>query len=116
MTRPAQPLPMAPFGCVLDDTQLAEQLARYRQLSGSVLDVDRDGNTARIVFSDQVETELMQHTLAIERSCCSFFTLDYDTSQRALTITTGPEHTAALSALLAALTPVPAVIPKRDSA
>jgi hypothetical protein len=107
---------MAPSGCALDDRQLAEQLARYRQLSGSVLDVNRDGNTARIVFSERVETELVQHTLAIERSCCSFFTLDYDTSQRVLTITTGPEHNAALSELVTAMTAAPAAIPKRDSA
>jgi xanthine/CO dehydrogenase XdhC/CoxF family maturation factor len=116
MTRPAQPLPMAPSGCALDDTQLAEQLGRYRHLSGSVLGIDRDGQTARIVFSERVETELVQNALAIERSCCSFFTLDYDASQRALTITTDQEHAGSLSVLLSALTPAPAAILKRDSA
>jgi hypothetical protein len=100
---------MAPSGCALDDTQLAEQLARYRQLSGSALGVERNGPTARIVFSQRVETELMQHTLAIERRCCNFFTLDYDASQRVLTITTDPKHSNGLTALIAALTPTAAV-------
>ena len=100
----AQPLPMAPSGCGLDDSQLAEQLARYRQLSASVLGVERDGPTTRIAFSQQVQTEVLEQTLAIERRCCSFFTLDYDTSQRVLAITTDPEHNHALSVLLTALT------------
>ena len=76
----AQPLPMAPSGCGLDDSQLAEQLARYRQLSNSVLGVDaRRPDGARSSSSEPIETELLEQTLAIERGCCSFFTLDYDT-------------------------------------
>ena len=42
MSAGARPLPMAPSGCALDDRQLAEQLARYRHLSASVLRVERN--------------------------------------------------------------------------
>jgi hypothetical protein len=55
MSPDARPLPMVPFGCALDDGQLAEQLARYRHLSASVLRVDRDGPAARIQFGERVE-------------------------------------------------------------
>ena len=100
----AHPLPMAPSGCALDGGQLAEQIARYRQLSNSVLDIDRDELTARILLGENVETLLLEQTLAIEHGCCNFFTLDYDPSTRVLTITTDLEHCDGLSALLAALT------------
>jgi hypothetical protein len=117
MSPDARPLPMVPSGCALDDGQLAEQLARYRHLSASVLRVDRDGPAARIQFGERVETELVDRTLAIERGCCSFLTVDYDASQRVLAIATDPEHGRdALSALLSAVTPSPGATAERDNA
>ncbi len=100
-----QPLPMALSGCELDDRQLAEQLSRYRQLSGSVLGVQRQSSTARILFTKDVDTLLLQETLAIERGCCGFFTLDYEPSERVLSIGTDGSHADALSVLLSALAP-----------
>ena len=105
MSPHAQPLPMAPSGCALDDGQLTEQLAHYHHLSPGVLGVERDGPTARILFGEQVETHLLEQTLAIERGCCSFFTMNYDASRRVLAIATDPDHSHALSVLLTALTP-----------
>jgi hypothetical protein len=101
-----QPLPMAPSGCELDDRQLAEQLARYQRLSASVLSVERDGTTARVRFARALDTRLLDETLAIERGCCSFFTLDYNSSTRVLSVGTEPEpeRADALSVLLTALT------------
>ena len=58
-----------------------------------MLRVERTGPRARILFRDPVETELLEQTLAIERGCCGFFTLDYEASQRVLAIATHPEHT-----------------------
>jgi len=102
-----QLLPMTPAGCGLDAGELTAQLARYRHLSASVLGVDRYDATARIAFAERVDSQLIEQTLAIERSCCSFFTLDYDSSQRLLTITADAAHRDALSALLSALAPPP---------
>lgn len=96
---------MVPSGCELDDQESAEQLSRYRQLGGSVLDVQRHSCTARILFTEHVDTLLLQETLAIERGCCDFFTLDYDPSERVLSIGTDGAHADALSVLLSALTP-----------
>ncbi len=107
MSREPRPLPMAPSGCELDDRQLAQQLARYRDLSASVLAVERNHAmaSARVLFAEQVDGELLEQTLSIERDCCSFFTLAYDPSHRVLSIGAEPERSDALSALLAALIP-----------
>jgi hypothetical protein len=95
---------MAPAGCSLDDEQLAEQTARYRRLSAQVVGVERDGLTARVLFDERLDAKLLERTLAIERGCCSFFTLDYDSSARILLISSDPEHTDGLHALIATLT------------
>jgi hypothetical protein len=42
---------------------------------------DRDARLV-ITFGADVELDLMGEALAIERDCCSFFTLDYDASAR----------------------------------
>jgi hypothetical protein len=96
---------MAPADCTLGERHLAEQLDRYRQLSTSVLEVDHDRGAARVRFDPAVDRELLEQTLAIERTCCSFFTLDYDVSACVLSITTEPDRTDALSTLLAVLMP-----------
>jgi hypothetical protein len=58
----------------------------------------------------------VDRTLAIERGCCSFLTVDYDASQRVLAIATDPEHDDALSALLSAVTPSSGATAERDNA
>ena len=105
MSTTPRPLPMAPAGCELREQQLAEQLARYQQLSSTVLDIDRDGPRARITFAASVDTALLEHTLLVERGCCGFFTLRYDPSARTLTIQTEVEQTDGLAMILSALTP-----------
>lgn len=104
MSPKSQPLPMAPTGCELDDQQLAAQLARYRQLSATVLTVRRDSFSARVRFTGRLDTGLLKDTLAIERGCCGFFALEYDPSARVLSISTEPDRLDALSTLLSALT------------
>jgi hypothetical protein len=39
-----------------------------------------------ITFDVNVDVDLLDETIAIERGCCSFFTLDYDTPARRLSI------------------------------
>ena len=103
MSGDPQPLPMAPADCTLDEQRLAAQLGRYRQLSTLVLDVNRERSARRVRFDPGVDRELLEQTLAIERGCCSFFVLDYDASERVLSITTEPDRADALSALLTVL-------------
>jgi len=111
----AKPLPMAPSGCELDESQLGEQLNRYRRLSSSVLRVERDGPRAHVAFDARVDTTLLAHALTVERGCCSFFTLAYDPSARVLTIHTADDHVDGLMALLTALSPT-AISTGRDIA
>lgn len=48
--------------------------------------------------------DLLHETIAIERGCCSFFTLDYEASTRRLSIgIDDPDRTDALGTLLSAL-------------
>jgi hypothetical protein len=79
-------LPMAPAGCTLDHGALGEQIDRYRRLGSAALSIeDRDARLV-ITFGADVDLDLLRETLAIERACCSFFTLDYDAATRRLSI------------------------------
>jgi hypothetical protein len=103
-------LPMAPAGCTLDDRGLSEQLDRYRRL-GRTAAATWDGNAELVItFCADVDIDLLRETIAIERGCCSFFTLDYDVSARRLSIgIDDPTRADALQALHAALRdPAPA--------
>ena len=97
-------LPMVRAACTLEDSDLTEQLARYRQLSTTALSILERELDLVITFSPDVDTDLLRETIAIERGCCSFFTLDYDPSERCLSITIDdPTRRDALRALLSAL-------------
>lgn len=96
---------MAPTGCALTDSGLAEQLDRYRQLGATAQRISRSALELLVWFEPGVDVSLLDQTVAIERECCGFFTLQYDTSERCLSITVdGPDRRAALDALESALT------------
>jgi len=104
---PASPhneLPLAPSGCTLDDSGLVEQLTRYRQLGSTALSIDERELGLVITFSTEVDLVLLSETIAIEQGCCSFLTLDYDASERRLSIAIDdPARGDALRALLSEL-------------
>jgi hypothetical protein len=103
MTRPVD-LPMAPSGCALDDRGLGEQLDRYRRLGTTALRLQERELALAVTFSAEVNVELIQETVAVERGCCSFFTLDYDGPARQLSIgVEDPARADALAALASAL-------------
>jgi hypothetical protein len=105
MNREPQSHPMAPADCTLGDEHLAEQLARYPQLSTSGAGGQPYRGAVRVRFERAVDRELLEQTLTIERGCCSFFTLDYDAFKRVMSIATEPDSTGALSTLIAVLMP-----------
>lgn len=45
------------------------------------------GCTLIVLFRDDVPVGLLQHTLDVERRCCTFVTSTYDSSERRLTFT-----------------------------
>jgi hypothetical protein len=97
-------LPMAPAGCTLDDSGLGEQLDRYRRLGARAVTVQDDDAGLVITFGADVDVDLLRETVAIERECCSLFTLDHDASVRRLSIGVDePARADAHAVLLSAL-------------
>jgi len=97
------PLPMAP-SCALDDAGLRRQLERYRQAGAGARLVDRTPRSLVVDLDEQVDPQLVAETIAIERECCPFFTLDWKLERRQLTIAVSrAEHEPALEAIAFAL-------------
>jgi hypothetical protein len=96
-------LPMAP-SCALDDAGLRLQLERYRQAGAGARLVDRTPRSLVVDLDEQVDTQLVDETIATERECCPFFTLDWEPERRRLTVAVSRvEHEPALDAIAFAL-------------
>jgi hypothetical protein len=90
-------LPMAPDGCTLDDSDLGEQLDRYRRLGATAVAVQDSDMGLVITLGVGVDSDLVRETVAVELGCCRFFTLDYDAPGRRLSIgIEDPAHADAL--------------------
>ncbi len=97
------PLPMAP-SCALDETGLLLQLERYRQAGLGARLVDRTPRSLVVDLDQQIDTQLVEETIAIERECCPFFTLDWEPERWRLTVAVSQaEHEPALDAIAFAL-------------
>ena len=72
--------------CRLNVPELREQRDRYRRLGAHVEHVERGPGRVAVEFDPAVDTELMRHTLAVERECCPFFVLDWDEQARRLVV------------------------------
>ena len=97
-------LPMAISGCSLDPAALTEQLDRYRRLGHTAAGIQRDSDRILITFAETLDDALLDHTIAIERGCCTSLTVHYDTSSRTLSIAADPAGRDALDAVVFALT------------
>jgi hypothetical protein len=101
-----QDLPMAPASCALDGTALAEQLDRYRAVGRHCELVARDPRRIVVQVGTAVPGALVAELIAVERSCCPFFDLDWRPRGRRLTVAVREaEHEQALAAIVAALAP-----------
>ena len=90
--------------CALDPAGLEDQGARYARLGRSVATAERSDASLTVEFGPDLDRELLERTLAVERECCPFFTLDYDESRRRLRASVSePDHVPALDALADAL-------------
>ncbi len=95
---------MARAGCGLDDRSLTVQLDRYQRLGTRAASIAQCGLVLEVCFDADVDVDLLQETIAIERQCCSFFTIGYDTLDRRLSISVdGSDRLDALLALRSAL-------------
>jgi hypothetical protein len=90
--------------CRLDVKELRGQRERYRKLADQVLEIRREPETLSVSFMPELDSALLEKTIAIEKDCCPLFTFDYSPRNRALTIgVIGSEHREALDALAYAL-------------
>ena len=94
---------MAP-SCALGDAGLRLQLERYRQAGAGARLVDRTPRRLVVDLDEQVDTQLVDETIALERECCPFFTLDWEPERRRLTVAVSrAEYEPALDAIAFAL-------------
>jgi hypothetical protein len=94
---------MAP-SCALDEAGLSLQLERYRRAGIGAHLVDRSRRSLAVRLDRDIDTALIEETLAVERECCPFFTLHWEPDRRRLTIAVSEvEHEPALDAIAFAL-------------
>ncbi|HKP88672.1 MAG TPA: hypothetical protein VJT75_01740 [Thermoleophilaceae bacterium] len=94
-----------PPRCDLDEAGLRDQGARYARLAPSVLAVEREPRALTVRFGPDLDVDLLEEALAVERRCCPFFELDFEGRGRRLRASVSEaEHASALDALAAALT------------
>jgi len=94
---------MAP-SCTLDPDGLRLQLERYNQAGARARLVNHTRRSLVVDLDEEVDTELVEKTIAIERACCPFFTLDWKPERRRLTVAVSQaEHEPALNAIAFAL-------------
>ncbi len=90
--------------CRLDLPGLRDQRERYRALGRHVTAIDRHGGGLEIIFGPELDVRLLDETLSVERECCPFFRLDYDSGTRRLFASVQhPEQEPALEAIAHAL-------------
>jgi hypothetical protein len=94
---------MAP-SCALDEAGVRLQLQRYRQAGLGARVVDRTRRSLVVDLDRHVDVQLVDETIAIERECCPFFSLDWEPKRRRLTVAVSQaEHEPALVAIVFAL-------------
>jgi len=92
--------------CSLDRGALAEQAERYAVIGRAVTDIERSPLSIVATLSASVDGDLVERTIRIERECCPFFDLDFDSDRHRLAIGVDSEKMApALEAISYALRP-----------
>jgi hypothetical protein len=77
---------MVPDTCSLSESELDQQIQRYRAFARGAREVRRDGPTVEVTAGPAVTDALVEELVATERSCCPFLSLDWDAAGRRLRI------------------------------
>ena len=92
--------------CTLAPAGVGPQISRYRQLAAHVTRIERNTGEVRVEFDERVPDGLLAQTLEVERECCSFLELTYDSGSRSLAVTVAEvAHGPSLEPLAMLLTP-----------
>jgi hypothetical protein len=96
-------LPMAP-SCALDESGLRSQLERYRQAGRNARVIERTPRRLVAELDQDVDGELVEEAIGVERECCPFFLLTWEPDRRRLTVSVSQTaHEPALDAIAFAL-------------
>ncbi|MGH2956074.1 MAG: hypothetical protein ACRDL6_03675 [Solirubrobacterales bacterium] len=95
----AEALPLIE-ACELSPEGARAQGDRYSELSRWTAAIERRPRLLDVRFSREVDRELLEEAIAVERSCCSFLAIDFNPDALALSIGVAEERLApALDAL-----------------
>ena len=98
------PDPATGPSCSLDLDGLVAQRERYERIGENVVGVRRSPRSLSVELSQAVDVALVEEALRIERECCPFFELGFDSKTRVLTVVvSSDEHAPALEAIAFAL-------------
>jgi hypothetical protein len=90
--------------CRLDLEGASRQRDRYRRLGGQAKAISRRPESLTISFERELDRELLDQTIAVEKECCPFFAFEYLPEERTLTIgVSRDEQRPALDSLAYAL-------------
>ena len=90
--------------CALDEAALRRQAERYRRVGEGASTVRRGERRLIVELAATVDRTLVEELIAVERECCPFFALRWDSATRRLTISVSHGHEEpALDALALAL-------------
>ena len=65
---------------------LRSQQHRYRELGRHVTQATRGPQRLTVAFDAEVDVELLEETVRVERACCPFFAIEPSSDLRSLTI------------------------------
>jgi hypothetical protein len=92
--------------CRLDTAGMRAQADRYRRLGATATHVEREGAALVATFGSDLDEQLLDDAIAVEKDCCPFFVFSYEPTDRRLSITVErPDQAPALDALEFALRP-----------
>ena len=98
-------LPLAGIGCSLDGDGAAAQGRRYAALGAALAELERDDLRLTANFDETLDEALLEEAVAVERGCCSFFSIAFEPAERRLEVSvTDAGHAPALDAVHGALT------------
>jgi hypothetical protein len=99
-----EPLPMAPATCSLDEDGLRTQLERYRAAGDGAQVIEQGRRRLLIRIDDHTSAVVIEELIAVERSCCPFFELEWEPEARYLAVAVSrQEHEQALGMIAGAL-------------
>jgi hypothetical protein len=78
-------------GCTLASDGLDRQRERAKVLSSSVQRVELGRRRLGVHFGSDVDEHLVAELVAVERECCSFFSIGYEADRRMLTLSVDDE-------------------------